>query len=192
MVFLLGSLSLSAQEAVTIKQVDFNSLKDNWLEMEIRLGVNANPDPEARDSRFVENVRVKAYLVFTTNRKAEAVADKYDFYTSEVEIVIMEQGDTANVNFYLPGPYVKRDDLQTNPDFYFVELSIDGVVQETQNRGMSSSITNENILGSMRSMAETKASENENILMPIYLVPGTVLSRGMKDIPIFRRSEPLE
>jgi len=93
--FLLVALSCSsiAQEAIKVDRVDFNSLRDDWIQMQIELSCVGNPDPEARNSRFVEDIKVKVYLAFTR----DAQARQYDYYVSDVEIIIMEQGDDNNV-----------------------------------------------------------------------------------------------
>ncbi len=187
LLFLFCTLGLVAQEAVTIERVDFNSLKDDWLQMEIELACNGNPNPEARSSRYVEKIKVKAYVVFTVDQKER----KFDFYTSEVEVALLKQGDDANVYFYLPGLIMERDKWPTTPDFYFVELTVDGEVQPTQKRGLSSSITNESILSSMKSLAVAEAEKNKNLLMPLYFVPSEFVGRISK-VPAFIRREPAE
>ena len=95
----LASTPLIANEIIKVDRVDFNSLRDDWVQMEIELSCLGNPSPEARNSRFVENITVKAYLGYVR----DASSRQFDYYTAEVEIVIMEQGDDNNVYFYLPG-----------------------------------------------------------------------------------------
>ena len=60
--FFVGSLSATAQEAIMVESVDFNSLRDDKLQIEIKLSCEGNFDPEARDRDFVEDIQVKAYL----------------------------------------------------------------------------------------------------------------------------------
>ena len=120
--------TLFAQEAIKVDRVDFNSLRDNWIQMEVELSCHENPSPEAIDKRFVEKIKVKAYLAYARDASARI----YDYYTSEVEIIIMERGDDNNVYFYLPGLIVERDKLSTDPEFYYVEISVDGESQTPQ------------------------------------------------------------
>jgi hypothetical protein len=173
-----------AQEAIKVDRVDFNSLRDDWIQMQIELSCMGNPLPDARDSRFVENIKVKVYLAYTRDEQAR----QYDYYVSDVEIIIMEQGDDNNVYFYLPGLIVERDRLRTDPDFYYVEISINDETQTPQKSAMSSNIPTLEILKSFTSKADAGSLENEHFLMPIYLVSGIDLGR-VSDLPVFLRRD---
>jgi hypothetical protein len=181
---LLGSIALCAQEAIKVDRVDFNSLRDDWIQMEIELSCEGNPSPDARDSNFVEMIKVKAYLAY----ERDASKREYDYYTSEVEIVIMEKGDDNNLYFYLPGLIAKRDQLKTKPDFYYVEVSVKGEPQKPQKAAMSSNIPNLEIVNSFVSRADSEGADNEHVLMPIYLVSGIDLGRVSK-LPAFLRRD---
>lgn len=184
LVLLFASTPLIAQEAIKVDRVDFNSLSDDWIQMEIELSCMDNPSPEARNSRFVEKIKVKVYLAYVRDAKAR----EYDYYTSEVEIVIMEQGDDNNVYFYLPGLIVERDRLSKDPDFYYVEVSVADEAQKPQKAAMSSNIPNLEILKSFTSKADSGSIDNEHLLMPIYLVTGINLGR-VSDLPVFLRRD---
>jgi hypothetical protein len=180
--FIAASASMFAQEAITIDRVNFKSLRDNWVQMKVELSCGGNPSPDARNTRFVEEIKVKAYLAYK-------VGDGFDFYFSEVEIIIMEQGDDNSVYFYLPGQIVERDKLSsTDPDFYFVELSVGGEAQPSQKTARSSSIKNEAILASMKAKAESEGTKNEHILMPVYYVPAEYLG-SVDKLPTFLRRD---
>lgn len=181
---ILVASAATAQEAIKVDRVDFNSLRDDWVQMEIELSCMGNPSPGARNSRFVENIRVKVYLAYTRDEKTRA----YDYYVSEVEIVIMEQGDDNNVYFYLPGPIVERDRLRTDPDFYYVEVFVADEAQSPQKTAMSRNIPNLDILKSFTSKADAGSLENEHLLMPIYLVSGVELGR-VSNLPVFLRRD---
>ena len=184
LVFLTLSTSLIAQDAVQVDRITFNSLRDDWLQMEIQLRCNQNPAPDARNSRYIEKIGVKAYLAYTL----DAGERSFDYCTSEVDIAIMEQGDKNNVYFYLPGKIVERDQLKTQPDFYYVEITIDGEKISPQRDAMSSSITSPDVLNSMVSRADSEGADNEHLLMPIYLVSGVDLGR-VRDLPTFLRRD---
>lgn len=173
-----------AQEAIQVDRVKFNSLRDDWIQMEIELSCDGNPNPDARDERFVEKIGVKAYLAY----ERDASAREFDYYTSEVEIAIMEQREDNNAYFYLPGMIVERDRLKTDPDFYYVEVTVDGEAQKPQKDAMSSNIANLEILNSFVSRADSEGSVNEHMLMPIYLVSGIDLGR-VSDLPVFLRRD---
>ena len=179
-----ASLILPAQEDIRVDRVDFNSLRDDWIQMEIELSCEGNSAEEARDKDYVEKIKVKAYLGYTR----DASARSFDYYTSEIEILIMEKGDDNNVYFYLPGLIVERDQLKTDPDFYYVELSVNGGAQKPQKVAMSSNIPNLDILNSFISKADAEGAGNEHVLMPIYLVSGVDLGR-VSQLPAFLRRE---
>ncbi|MEN8662899.1 MAG: hypothetical protein ACN4GF_01845 [Lentimonas sp.] len=173
-----------AQETIDVDRVNFKSLRDNWVQMEIQLKCGKNPDPQARNDRYVENIKVKAYLGYALKEKG-----KFDFYTSEVEIVVMEQGDDNNVYFYLPGLIVERDQLSSiDPDYYFVEVSVNDQLQPVSKKARSSKLREDSVLASMKSKADSEASSNEHILMPIYYAPAEFTGRVDK-LPIFLRKD---
>ena len=177
--------SVFAKEAIKVDSVDFNSLRDDWIQMEVELSCQGNPSPEAIDRRFVEKITVRAYLAYVR----DASSRLYDYYTSEVEITIMEQGDDNNVYFYLPGLIVERDQLPTDPKFYYVEISVNGQGQVPQKAAMSSNIANLDILNSFVAKVESDGAVNDHILTPIYLMsPGTDLGRVSK-LPVFLRRD---
>ncbi|MDQ8194419.1 hypothetical protein QEH59_08275 [Coraliomargarita sp. SDUM461004] len=181
---LASALIMCAQEAIKVDRVDFNSLRDDWIQMEIELSCEGNPSEEARHKNFVENIKVKVYLAYTR----DASSREYDYYTSEAEIIIMEKGDDNNVYFYLPGLIAERDNLKQDPDFYYVEVSVDGEAQKPQKTAMSSNIPNIDILNSFVSKADSEGAANEHLLMPIYLVSGVELGRVSK-LPAFLRRD---
>jgi len=181
---LVCSLALSAQEDIKVDRVDFNSLRDDWIQMEIELSCQGNSTEDARDKNYVEKISVKAYLAYTR----DASSREYDYYIGEVEIIIMEKGDDNNVYFYLPGLIAERDQLQTDPDFYYVEVSVNGEAQKPQKAAMSSNIPNLDILNSFISKADSEGADNEHVLMPIYLVSGIDLGRVSK-LPAFLRRD---
>ena len=181
----VGLLSATAQEAITVESVDFNSLRDDKLQIEIKLSCEGNFDPEARDRDFVEDIQVKAYLAFERDVQERA----FDYYTSKVEIIIMEKGDDKNIYFYLPGLVVERDQLKTDPDFFYIEVTIDGQVQKPQNTAMSGNIPNLDILNSFVSKADSEGGVNEHILTPIYLMVGDPELGRVSDLPAFLRRD---
>jgi len=178
--------SLLANDAIQVDRVKFNSLRDNWIQMEVELTCKWNPSPEARDPRFLENIKVKVYLAWERDAKARL----FDYYTSEVEIIIMELNDKNNIYFYLPGLIVERDRLRTDPDFYYVEVSIDGQVQEpsSQSVAMSRNIPNPDVLKAFTSNANSESLKNEHFLIPVYLLSGVDPGR-VSDLPIFLRRD---
>lgn len=184
---LASSFGLCAQEAIRVDRVDFNSLQDDWIQVQVELSCHGNENPEARHPNYVEKIKVKAYLAYERDAQKRA----FDYYTSEVEIVIMEKGDDNNVYFYLPGLIVERDRLRKDPDFYYIEVSVDGEAQKPQKLAMSNNIPNLEILNSFISKADAEGDVNEHMLMPIYLVTGADLGR-VSDLPAFLRRDVRE
>ena len=190
-VFVALTALASASEPITVDRVDFNSLRDNWTQMEVKLSCFGNPSPEARDRRFVENVKVNVYLAYRLKGEDASGAPNFDYYTAEAEIVIMEQGDDNNLYFYLPGMIVERDRLPVDPDYYYVEISINGEAQAPQKAAMSRSVKNQSILDSLLSKANSEGADNDHILMPIYYAPAGNLGR-VSDLPVFLRRDVRE
>lgn len=174
------------QDVIEVDRVDFNSLRDDTIQMVIEMTCGENPFPDARNPRYVENVGLKVYLAWVR----DAAAREYDYYTAEVEIAIMEQGEDYNVYFYLPGLIAERDRLPDDPEFFFVELSIDGNEQKPQKNAMSGNIPNLEILNSFISRAEGDGVKNEHLLMPYYLLQGTNVDAGsVSNLPTFLRKD---
>lgn len=185
--FWISVLGLTAEGFIRVEDIDFKKTNDRWIQMEVKLSCQGNPLPEARHSRYVEKIKVKVYLAF----RQRASGNLYDYYTSEVEIIIMEQGDQNNVYFYLPELIVERDQLSTTPDFYYVEISVNGKDLKPQKSAISSGITSADMLGSFVSKAESEGSANEHLLMPIYLTSGVDLGRVSR-LPTFLRRDTRE
>jgi hypothetical protein len=183
LIFLAATFMLPAEEDIRVDRIDFNSLRDDWIQMEIELSCEGNSSEEARDKDYVEKIKVKVYLGYTR----DASARSYDYYTSEIEILIMEKGNDNNVYFYLPGLIVERDQLKTDPDFYYVEVSVNDNAQKPQKAAMSSNIPNLEILNSFISKAESEVMDNEHVLMPYYLVSGIDLGRVSQLPAVLRR-----
>ena len=184
LIFAATAGSLAAQDAVSVERVKFDSLSDDWLQIEIQLECNGNPSPDARNKDFVENIVVKPLIGYALG------GGEFQFYSAEVEVMIMEVRDKNSVYFYMPGPVVERDKLARQPEYYFVEIIVNGQPQ-TPKKGpaLSSSIKDLTVLQNMQSKAQTQLSENENILQPSYFAPAQYSGRA-RNLPVFVRREP--
>ena len=49
LIFLAATFMLPAEEDIRVDRVDFNSLRDDWIQMEIELSCEGNSAEEARD-----------------------------------------------------------------------------------------------------------------------------------------------
>lgn len=183
----LSAQSANRPQSVTVEDVDFNSLRSDWIQMAIELACEGNFAPDARNPDYLEDVAVKVYLAYLPKG---AQAPNYDYYTSELEIAIMERREDYNVYFYLPGLIAERDGLRDDPAFFYVEILVGGEAQPPKggSKAISGNIPNLDILESFLSKAESEGAENEHLLMPIYLVSGTDLGR-VSDLPVFLRRD---
>ncbi len=174
-------LTAQTRPQVEIRRVDFDTVRDDWLQVAIVLRANRNERPDARDSRYVERIRIRCMLSYEREP-----AGRFDFYTSEAEVVALEQNQDKAVSFYLPGIVVERDRLPDHPFAYLVELEIAGEPQALQANGVSSNIRNNPVaVRSMKSRAESEGVENEGILRPDYLTPESV--KNGSDPPAYIR-----
>lgn len=183
---LASSIAMCAQEVIKVNRVDFDQLRNDWIQMEIELSCSGNPSPDARNRDFVEGIKIKAYLAYES--RGSGSSGGFDYYTSEAEIIIMEKGEDNNVYFYLPGLIAERDQLNADPKFYYVEVSVAGETLKPQKFAMSSNIPNLDILNSFVSKADSDGADNEHLLMPIYLVSGIDLGSYSK-LPAFLRRD---
>ena len=71
-IFVSAFLILPAQEDIRVDRIDFNSLRDDWIQMEIELSCEGNSAEEARDKDYVEKIKVKAYLGYTLDASARS------------------------------------------------------------------------------------------------------------------------
>ena len=186
--FLLVSIvGLSAQNAVTVERVKFDSLGDDWMQIEIDLFCNGSTSPDARNPDFVENITIKPLIAYTIR------GGDFQFYSSSVEVMIMEARDKNSVYFYLPGLVVERDELPSRPDYYYIEVSIGGEIQDPSDAGeaLSSSIRDLDVLKKMQSRAESQSQliNNERLLLPAYFAP-IEYSSGARNQPVYNRWEP--
>ncbi|MEC8650531.1 MAG: hypothetical protein VXX82_06340 [Verrucomicrobiota bacterium] len=186
--FLLVSIDgLFAQNAVTVERVKFDSLGDDWMQIKIDLLCNGSTSPDARNPDFVENITIEPLIAYTMG------GGDFQFYSSSVEVMIMEARDKSSVYFYMPGLVVERDELPSRPDYYYIEVSIGGVIQDPSDAGeaLSSSIRDLDVLKKMqsRAAAQSQIINNEGLLLPAYFAP-IEYSSGARNQPVYNRREP--
>jgi len=179
--------SLSAQAAVEVQNVNFRGLRNDWVQVDVQLITRDNQSPDARSRDFVENVGVRLFLAYE-NR---AESGSFDFYSSEVEILIMERGDNVTVPFFLAGPVVKRDRLPKGEPFaYIVEISVNGTQIPGTPQAVSSRIRgNPDAVQSMLGRAGTGAAETEGLLMPSYFAPLGGIGARVGEQPVYLRRD---
>ena len=163
----LGCSLFGQDSAAQVDSIKFKNLDNDWVEMEVKIKANRNTAPEAKNERFVDNIKVLGYFAYERDRKART----FDFYKAEVEVISIEQGKTENVYFYMPGVVVKRDRLPKTPPYYCVALEINGQVLPIDSRAYSKSTLNDDTIRSMKTKADAESETNDFILMASYNAP---------------------
>ena len=182
--FILLTLSLYFAHSVfaqnipaEVTDIDFKSLRDNWVQMAIKIRANRNTAEDAKNERFVDNIKVIAYLGY----ERDAKTNSFDFYKAQAEIISIEQGKQKKVHFFMPGVVVDRDRLPKTPRYYFVALEVDGKILPLSNNAYSQSSLNRETLRSMKQKADAESEPNDFILMPYYNVPRLLLIEARMD-----------
>lgn len=183
---LLAPAAFVAQAApVEVQNVNFRGIGNDWVQVEVQLLVGENAAEGARDRNFIQNVGVEVLLAYQRGE------NQFDYYTSEVEILVMERGDRPNVYFFLAGPIVKRDRLPRGEPFAFmVNLTHNGADIPMGSRAVSSRIRgNEAAINSLRQNARAEAGTNEGILMPSFFAPLGDIRATVRGEPIYIRRD---
>lgn len=180
--FLSPALQAQSPALIELEQVRFESLPDDWLKAEVEVQANRNPTKE--NSRFVSEIEITLNLSF---QKPNGL---FVFYRCSVEIVALEQNETALVAFYFPGILMERDNLR-EPFAYLVEIEAEGMRQPFSRESASANIVNNpQAVTSLKSRAEAAAEENDGILLPEYLAP--MQYQDLRNPPIYRRRQPVQ
>ena len=182
---LLYANSLVAVSFVSLDRISFDKVgREEWIRTRLEISSSGNPSDSARDPRFLDGLKLKLHLSFGDTRKG------FSFYSSEVEIVTLEQGEKHFVDFFLPGSIVKRDRLNTTPFAYLAEFSVGTHPLPFQSEFGSSNMSSE----SAREMFVVKASESqtetEGILVPSYYAPIYLRLEDEDRYPAYKRSVP--
>lgn len=186
--FIIGVAQLAAKAPLEVSKVDFDTTKDDWIQMQVELDFGDNTLPDARDKDFFSNVGVKAYVAY----EIDAAKRQYDYYSCEVKIALAEAKEKYNVYFYLPGMIVERDQIsQAKPAFYYVALDLAGneLAPKQGSYAISDSIKNLQILNSFLAKAKEMSASTKGLLMPSYFAPGAYKSRVQKQ-PLYLRLDP--
>jgi hypothetical protein len=185
---IIGAAQLAAKAPIEVSKVDFNTTKDDWIQMQVELDFGDNTLPDARDKDFFSNVGVKVYVAY----EIDAAKRQYDYYSCEVKIALAEAKEKYNVYFYLPGMIVERDRIsQAKPAFYYVALDLAGneLAPKQGSYAISNSIKNLQILNSFLAKAKEMSASTKGLLMPSYFAPGAYKSRVQKQ-PLYLRLDP--
>lgn len=175
--FCFAQLAFSQTVPAEVSDINFQALDDDWVQVEIQIRANKNTAQDAKNERFVDNIKVMAYLGY----EGDSTTKGFDFYKAQVEIVSIEQGKEKNVYFYMPGVIIDRDRLQKKPHYYFVALEVDGKILPLSNDAYSQDTLNRDTLRSMKQKADAESEANDFILRPHYHTPRNLLVKAKLD-----------
>ena len=183
----LPSFAQTATPAeVEVSGVKFNTIRQPnsqsvWYESDIEL--TTKPAPEK--GKFTGRVKVSLNLGIEVS--VAGGKKQINLYRASAELVALEAGK-ADVRFYLPPEIVKRDSIRGEAKFYFVELSVDGMVLPTTRANVSfTTLGNPAVLESFRAKIASDAAANDGILLPQYLT--AYLFDSSRPTPSFVRLE---
>ena len=188
LIVMIGASQLAAKAPLEVSKVDFNTTKDDWIQMQVELHFGDNLLPDARSKDFFSKIGVTVYLAY----EIDAANRQYDYYRSKVKIALAEAKEKYNVYFYLPGMIVERDRIsKAKPEYYYVALDIAGneLPPKQNSYAISDSIKNLQILNSFISKAKEMSASTKGLLMPSYYAPGAYKSRVQKQ-PLYLRLDP--
>ena len=162
----LAYSSVSIAQLVSVQQVKFTLLKNNWFVAEVQILTDRNTEPQAISDKFVENVNIRLYLGFQNNN----LADNIDYYVAQSNIMILEQGDRNIVRFFIPDKIIKMHRYRI-PQYYYAEVEVNKKVQKLNSRAFSSNISSKQSLDSFIQKARQGMQRNLGRLMPSYRAP---------------------
>lgn len=179
--------ALAQKLPVEVSRVNFNNRTGpfKWNNIVIQLQANENPDPQAYNSKYVDNITVILTLGYETKTKNEFV-----FYQSEATIITLETGKKKEMAFWMPYSVVERGNLSKEPKYWLVELEVNGQQLDlltSNNKSYSSGFTGRSSVEGFKSQASGKLSETEGILVPTYLSPNPYVES--REPPAFIRKE---
>lgn len=187
-ILLLASLltSLAQTAPVVVRDVKFNSNVNpyKWNNVVIKLRANSNPDPEALNQQYVDNVDIR----FTIGYELDASERKFLAFQTEVKIATLEVAKDKSFAFYVPYDIVERNNLPKEPKYWVIELTVNGQEMPMAKENTSRTIKDRATLESFFSnVVSGQATQNEGIMVPEYLSPYGPIDRSP---PAFIRKEP--
>lgn len=188
LVALLGiATTIASDLPVDINRVDFrNSVRPfNWNLVAVEVEAFRNPDPEASNPRYVDDIIITVTLGYENQN-----GDGFTFYQTEANLVTLETRKSKEIGFWMPYAVVERDNLPKEPKFWLVELEVAGQKLDllSNDKSFSSSFTSRQSIEGFLRQASSGLSETEGIFVPYYLSPNPPLDT--REPPAFVRKEP--
>ncbi len=186
---LIGGLTphLSAQnEPVTVSNTKFYSKEGSYDDYLFEIELTALAPTEASvNPKYLDNIEVEVIIGYPHPIKA----GEFLFHKSTVAIATMEVKQKRKIGFWLPYDIAQRDNMNKEPEFWLINLSVDGseiplTGKNSRNR-TSSNLTSKQAVDKMMSLA---SSATEGVLLPGYLSGNGYRERG-RDRPPFIRIE---
>jgi hypothetical protein len=123
-----GEGGASGKGVILVRDVKFAQVKLGgqtypWNRMQVELMANNNPDPKAASKRWVDKVKVTVTQIYKTESKKP---EDWNYYRAVATVLTLEANQPRSVLFYLPGDIVKRDQLHKEPDYYYVQVEVNG------------------------------------------------------------------
>lgn len=147
--------------------VDFKSDVGNlkWNAIYIDLRANKNPKPDAPNPQYVDDIEVTLTVGYDHG------SSKFSFYQASMTLISLKQGEKKRIAFFIPREIVERDTLPREPDFWTIDIAIEGQELPMVKDRASSSVADAARLSSFKNAYSSKISETEGILMPAHLSP---------------------
>lgn len=136
-----GEGGAASKNPVFVRDVKFTQSKiggqeNPWNRMQVELQANFNPDSKtpaegakkAANKQWVDKVKVTVTQIYKPTGAKEA-AD-FTYYRAAATVLTLEILKPRSVMFYLPGDIVKRDRLRKEPDYYYIQVEVNGTAAQ--------------------------------------------------------------
>ncbi len=135
------------------------------------VSLQARPD-RLHLGQVTDRVKVKVYLGYEHALAGGKRA--WQFYRARAELVGLRSGRTS-VRFYLPPEIVKRDEIQSGPKFWAVEMEGEGMEVSPTRKNYSLALKNEQLLSQFLDKVSNEGAANDGFLQPRHLTPFATL-----------------
>lgn len=149
---------------VEVSTMRFDRVRPGWYRVNVEVDVKAAAQ---NTSRYVNRVGVTLNLGFRILTGGE----RFAFYRATATAVTIQQGK-ANFRFYLPPEVAARDSLTSSaPDFWAVDLVVDGKEMPRSRRQVSTSLPDPDRLRAFLGRVSAELRSNEGVLVPEFQTP---------------------